>query len=171
MAARAIRIPGGRDCRSTWSSLPWRPLHCFVADGGGTEPVVMSACQCVPWCGGGNYGIEAFGSRLGDQVDRAAVAPFLGRYDNPVLGEVSLELQDGTLFLDGGEIRSELRPELDEQGSVVGYVIADSPMAPLPVMRRQGEDGVPSLVVPNPAGGNEYVFTAVSEAKPRASSL
>jgi CubicO group peptidase (beta-lactamase class C family) len=114
--------------------------------------------------------VEAFGSRLGDQVDPTAVAPFLGRYENPVLGEVSLELHDGALILDAGEIRSELQPQLDEQGSVVGYVITDPPMAPLPVMLRQGEDSAPSLVVPNPAGGNEYVFARVAEATPSVPS-
>ncbi|MBW3634164.1 MAG: beta-lactamase family protein [Chloroflexi bacterium] len=108
-------------------------------------------------------------SRLGDQVDPTAVAPFLGRYDNPVLGEVSLVLHEGTLILDAGEVRSELRPQLDEQGRVVGYVATDPPMAPLPVMLRQ-EGGAPSLVVPNPAGGNGYVFAAASEATPSVPS-
>jgi CubicO group peptidase (beta-lactamase class C family) len=114
--------------------------------------------------------VEAFDSRLGDHVDPALVDPFLGRYKNPVLGEISLELHDGALILDSGEVRSELRPELDEHGSLVGYVIIDPPMAPLPVMLREGEDGTPSVVVPNPAGGNEYVFAAVAEATPNVPS-
>jgi hypothetical protein len=114
--------------------------------------------------------VEAFGSQLGDQVDPAAVTPYLGRYDNPVLGEISLELHEGTLILDGGEVRSELWPQRDEQGGVVGYVATDPPIAPLPVTVRLGEDGAPSLVIPNPAGGEEYVFAAVGEATPSPAS-
>ena len=115
--------------------------------------------------------IEELRSRLGDQVDPTAVTPYLGRYRNPLLGEVSLALHDGTLILDAGEMRSELRPQVDEQGRVVGYVITDPPMAPLPVMLREGEGDTPSLVVPNPTGGDEYVFVAISEATPSAPSL
>jgi hypothetical protein len=104
--------------------------------------------------------VAALSSQLGDLVDRTAVAPYLGRYDNPLLGEISLELRDGMLILDAGEVRSRLRPQLDEHGRVIAYVATDPPLAQLPLALREGERGAPTLVVPNPAGGSEYVFVA-----------
>jgi CubicO group peptidase (beta-lactamase class C family) len=96
------------------------------------------------------------------QVDPAAVAPFLGRYANPALGEIVLELEDGRLILDGGEVRSELKPVLDEAGNVAAYIFADAPLAgaPAPVMLQQGADGRPEIVVSVEGDGAEtYVFT------------
>jgi CubicO group peptidase (beta-lactamase class C family) len=96
------------------------------------------------------------------QVDPAAVAPFLGRYTNPALGEIVLEMEDGRLILDGGEVRSELQPVLDEAGQVAAYIFVDPPLAgaPAPVMLRQGADDRPEIVVSFEGDGAEtYVFT------------
>jgi CubicO group peptidase (beta-lactamase class C family) len=114
--------------------------------------------------------VAALSSQLGDQVDPTAVAPYLGRYHNPLLGEVSLELRDGMLILNGGEVRPRLRPQLDEQGRPIAYVATDPPLARLPLFLREDERGAPTLVVPDPAGGNEYVFTALSFPTPSVAS-
>jgi len=94
-------------------------------------------------------------------VDPAAIAPYLGRYEHPVLGEVELALRGGSLVFDVGEVRSEIRPRVDEVGQVVGYVFVDPPLAgPIPVTLRQSDDGRPEVVVT--VGGeaeDTYVFT------------
>jgi CubicO group peptidase (beta-lactamase class C family) len=114
--------------------------------------------------------LEAQTAQLGElrahlgTVDPAAVAPYLGRYEHPTLGEIEVALRDGKLMLDAGEIRSELRPQLDEAGQVVGYVFVDPPLAgPTPVTFRQGADGQPEVVaeVPTESGPTTYVFTFV----------
>jgi CubicO group peptidase (beta-lactamase class C family) len=107
----------------------------------------------------------ALGSQLGDRVDPAAVAPYLGRYRNPSLGEVSLALRDGALILDAGEVRSELLPRLDEQGRVTAYVAIDPPLTRLP-LAFASEGGSSSLMIPNPATGAPYVFEPVPGSTP-----
>jgi CubicO group peptidase (beta-lactamase class C family) len=114
--------------------------------------------------------LEAQTAQLGElrahlgRVDPAAVAPYLGRYEHPTLGDVEVALRDGKLMLDAGEIRSEMRPQLDEAGQVVGYVFVDPPLAgSTPVTFRQGADGQPEVVaeVPTESGPTTYVFTLV----------
>ena len=104
--------------------------------------------------------VDEFRAQLGS-VDPAVVAPYLGRYEHPALGEIELALRGGTLVLDGGEIRSEMRPRVDEAGQVVGYVFADSPLVgPTPVTLRQSDDGRPEVVVTVAGEAEEtYVFT------------
>jgi hypothetical protein len=113
---------------------------------------------------------DALRGRLSNQIDPTRVAPYLGRYANSVLGEVALTLQEGTLVLDVGEVRSRLRPQMDEQGRPIAHVAVDPPIASLPLTLREDARGAPDLVVPDPAGGNEYVFTAVSETPHLAAS-
>jgi CubicO group peptidase (beta-lactamase class C family) len=105
-------------------------------------------------------------SHLGT-VDPDAVRPYLGRYEHPMLGEVEVALRDGTLVLDAGEVRSEMRPRLDEVGQVVGYVLMDPPLAgPAQVMFHQSDDGRPEVVaeVPGQDGPTTYVFTHLVQA-------
>jgi CubicO group peptidase (beta-lactamase class C family) len=112
--------------------------------------------------GGGGSEAPRFG-----QVDAAAVAPYLGRYTNSALGEVELRLEGERLVLDAGEVRSALRPLVDEAGQVTAYVFADPPLAgaPAPVTLRQGADGRPEVAVTvegeNPEATQTYVFTQV----------
>jgi CubicO group peptidase (beta-lactamase class C family) len=61
-------------------------------------------------------------------VDPAAVAPYLGRYRNPGLGEVTLSLRDERLMLDAGELSSELRPRA-EGATRAAYLLHDPPLA------------------------------------------
>jgi CubicO group peptidase (beta-lactamase class C family) len=100
-------------------------------------------------------------------VDPAAVSPYLGRYANPALGEVELEIQNGRLVFDAGEIRSELRPRMDDAGQVVAYFFTDPPLAgaPVPVTLRQGPDGRPEMEATVEGEGEEtYVFTLLESS-------
>ncbi len=104
--------------------------------------------------------IAEFRAQLGT-VDPAALAPYLGRYEHPVLGEVELVLRDGALVFDVGELRPELRPLIDESEQVVSYVFIDPPLAgPMPVMLRRGDDGRPEVALTVGGEAEEtYVFS------------
>jgi CubicO group peptidase (beta-lactamase class C family) len=65
-------------------------------------------------------------------VDPAAVDPYLGRYANPDLGELTLALREGTLIFDTGTLRSELRPQLSADGTVTDYLFVDPPLGSFP---------------------------------------
>ncbi len=103
-------------------------------------------------------------------VDPVAVAPYLGRYANPMLGEVELALRDGRLVFDAGEMRSELRALADEAGQVVAYLFTDPPLAgrPAPVTLQQGADGRPEVAVTvegdTPEATQTYVLTLLASA-------
>jgi CubicO group peptidase (beta-lactamase class C family) len=62
------------------------------------------------------------------KVEPAAIAPYLGRYDNAALGEVSVTLRGDRLVLDAGEINSELRPRADGGAQTV-YLLHDPPLS------------------------------------------
>jgi CubicO group peptidase (beta-lactamase class C family) len=66
------------------------------------------------------------------EIDQAAVTPYLGRYANPDLGEVTLSLQEGVLSLDAGAVRSQLLPRIDDDGAVTGYLTVTPPWASNP---------------------------------------
>ena len=67
-------------------------------------------------------------SRNLGQVNPAAVAPYLGRYGNPELGDVSLSLRGSRLVLDVGELNTELRP-LAASGAETVYLLHDPPLS------------------------------------------
>ena len=62
------------------------------------------------------------------KVEPAVVAPYLGRYDNTELGEVSLSLRGDRLVLDTGQLNSELRP-LADGGAKTVYLLHDPPLS------------------------------------------
>ncbi|MCA9880874.1 MAG: beta-lactamase family protein, partial [Thermomicrobiales bacterium] len=101
-------------------------------------------------------------AQLGE-VDVAAVTPFLGRYTNPDLGQLSLTLSDRALIFDIGSLRSELKPHLGEDGAVLGYLFLDPPLASFPpeltVSLTQDAAGQPQPVL--------TVVTAPGEAEER----
>jgi CubicO group peptidase (beta-lactamase class C family) len=66
------------------------------------------------------------------EIDPAAVTPYLGRYANPELGEVTLLLQDDSLIWQAGAIRSQLLPRVDDAGAVTGYLPVTPPWASNP---------------------------------------
>ena len=60
------------------------------------------------------------------------MTPYLGRYANPDLGEVTLSLQEDVLTLDAGAVRSQLLPRIDDDGAVTGYIPVTPPWASNP---------------------------------------
>ena len=60
------------------------------------------------------------------------MTPYLGRYANPDLGEVTLALQEDVLTLEAGAIRSQLLPRIDDDGAVTGYLPVTPPWASNP---------------------------------------
>jgi CubicO group peptidase (beta-lactamase class C family) len=89
-------------------------------------------------------------------LDAAAAEPFLGRFANPALGGLVLTLEEGKLYADFGEFRSELLPKLGNAGEPDGYITADAPLAGLPLRLELTEAGRPSVVFG--AGVTEYAF-------------
>ncbi len=101
------------------------------------------------------------------KIDPGAVAPYLGRYDNAELGEVSLSLRNGRLMLDTGEVNSELRPLADDDGEAV-YLLHDPPLSLFSqaygvTLRFGGDAEGPRITMTIPASvtgpAQEFVFT------------
>jgi CubicO group peptidase (beta-lactamase class C family) len=84
------------------------------------------------------------------EIDPAAVTPYLGRYANPALGEVTLVLQDDSLILIAGAVRSQLLPRTDDDGTVTGYLTVTPPWASNPpeaVLTLEDDGDRPQLVM------------------------
>jgi hypothetical protein len=62
-------------------------------------------------------------------IDSTAVAPYLGHYAHPDLGEVTVSLQGDRLVLDMGELGSELRPRAAVGASAAAYLLHDPPLS------------------------------------------
>jgi len=96
--------------------------------------------------------------KLLDQVDAAAVTPFVGLFANDALGEIELTLEAGELFFDTGDFRTTLLPFLDDEGELYRYVMSGPPLAGLTVQLLE-EEGAPVIVVGE--GAVSYRFTPV----------
>jgi hypothetical protein len=66
------------------------------------------------------------------EIDPAGVTPYLGRYANPDLGEVTLSLREDVLTLEAGAVRSRLLPLIDADGAVTEYIPVTAPWASIP---------------------------------------
>jgi CubicO group peptidase (beta-lactamase class C family) len=66
------------------------------------------------------------------EIDPAGVTPYLGRYANPDLGEVTLLLREDVLTLEAGSVRSQLLPRIDDEGAVTEYIPVTAPWASIP---------------------------------------
>jgi len=105
-------------------------------------------------------------------VDPAAAAPYLGRYAEPELGEVSVSPRDGRLVLDTGKVRSELRPRAGGGDGAPAYLLLDPPLSILSevagatVTFAGGAASRLTLTIPaNPtAPAQAYVFERVADA-------
>jgi CubicO group peptidase (beta-lactamase class C family) len=97
--------------------------------------------------------------QLGDTIDAAAVAPYLGTFRNDLLGELQVALVDGTLMLDAGEFRTELRPYADEASGSAGYLQMDAPLQGILYRFEQDADGNPAIILGGAA--IEYTFEKV----------
>jgi CubicO group peptidase (beta-lactamase class C family) len=56
-------------------------------------------------------------------VDAVLVAPYLGRYTNPDLGEIQLRFEGESLMIDSGELVMEVLAAPDQNGAAGSYVI------------------------------------------------
>ena len=101
-------------------------------------------------------------------VDPAAAAPYLGRYASDVLGEVEIALGEGTLILDAGEFRAELRPLREAGGADATYLTSDLPLAGVATVTFARDDGAPVMTFTDPTTGENYAFTFVGAAGPHA---
>ena len=98
-------------------------------------------------------------------IDPAAVAPYLGRYANPALGEVTVALRGDRLLFDAGELWFELRPVAGEEDT---YVLYDGPQV-LPTDRvifGDGADVRPTIVLALTQAGEalRYSFEPLTPA-------
>jgi aminopeptidase-like protein len=94
---------------------------------------------------------------LQDSIDREAVAPYLGAYTHPVLGDITLAWEDNALMLDAGEFEFEIRSRLDDGN--VEYLTFTPPVEGIPVELGEDEAGNPRLVFG--IGVVEYTFERI----------
>lgn len=105
---------------------------------------------------------------LGDHADPAKVGPFLGRYTNDLLGEITVDFEGERLMVDAGEFAAELRPFDDPNDPRDLYILSDPPAAGFEVEFRQ-VDGAPVIVIPE--GTAERVFQQIEAfAMPEAAT-
>jgi len=103
-------------------------------------------------------------------VDPAAVAPSLGNYASPALGEARLSLRAGALVADFGGYRTELQLITGTGGPDAAYRAVDPPLAgflpPSTVTFPPGADGRPQLVLTMKGDDGQdlvYPFAPVAE--------
>jgi len=101
-------------------------------------------------------------AQLRDSVDTEAVGSHLGYYSNDALGEITLDLRDGTLILDAGEFQAELRPRVGEDGEIKGY-FSITPGLQLELRLEWNADGEP--IVAMGGGATEYRFERLKRAE------
>jgi len=93
---------------------------------------------------------DALLAQLG-AVDPATVAPFLGRYTNPDLGEMQLTMRGDKLYFRAAANLSQVRPRLADDGTVDGYILVDPTLGGFPpqatLTLSQSEDGRPRIVM------------------------
>ncbi len=95
--------------------------------------------------------------QLSGALDEAAVAPFVGSYSNPTLGNMELRLADGKLIADFGELVTSVAPKTNDKGEPDNYLFFDPPLAGTAVKLQMADDGTPNVVIG--AGLTEYTFT------------
>lgn len=97
-------------------------------------------------------------------LDEKMVAPFLGMWTHPTLGEIALRLEDGRLIADAGEIASELAAAHDAATGESFYVTVTPPFVGLRAALRD-EGGTRSLMIYDPGSAEVYTFTQASPAE------
>ena len=102
--------------------------------------------------------ISELSEKLEESVDPEPVEPYLGRYSNPALGNITSEWRDGKLVFDADEFQAEVRSLVREDGGIA-YFLYDSAFAGLSLEPGVDEDG--NLILIIGAGVNEYTFTKV----------
>lgn len=103
-------------------------------------------------------GAEA-SKQITDTLDIEALTPFLGRYTNNALGDVSLVVEDNALYLDAGEFRPQLKPVLGEAGQPQAYVMIDPPVPGTLFAVKNDDAGKPTIAFE--FGSELYTFTKI----------
>jgi CubicO group peptidase (beta-lactamase class C family) len=108
---------------------------------------------------------QAAGGIAFSRLDTVALAPFLGRYASPELGEVAISLRGDRLVLDAGELSSELRPRQTVGATATVYLFHDPPLSLISeggfgTVRFEGDDRQPQVLLTIPANptGPERIF-------------
>jgi CubicO group peptidase (beta-lactamase class C family) len=121
---------------------------------------------------------QQWGALLGQlsEIDPVVVTPFLGRYANADLGELTLTLRAGTLRLTVGGFRSALRPRRNGDVAVTDYLPVDPPfceggISPTPITfgLRRGSDDRPRVTLTTAGDDGQelvYVYEPVGAAAP-----
>ncbi|HEU0115771.1 MAG TPA: serine hydrolase domain-containing protein, partial [Thermomicrobiales bacterium] len=91
-------------------------------------------------------------------VDPTAVAPFLGRYHNPELGDVTLSRQDDDLLLDAGEIRASVRRVAGSDPPRYAFTTRPLDNPGINLALQTGSNGQPQLKLAVGPTGETYVF-------------
>ena len=89
--------------------------------------------------------------------DPALVAPYVGTFSNPILGEINIEMTGGQLIADSGEFRSALsRLEGDDS---LYFAASEPPLLTYPLVFefKMDAQGMPTIVFE--AGSETYVFS------------
>ena len=94
------------------------------------------------------------------ELDTQSIAPYVGTFHNPALGEITLSIKDGSLILESGGITSELR-QISNLGGLV-FAFHDAPWAILGnwvFLFEQDAQGNPVIKVHETNVSEPYVFT------------
>jgi hypothetical protein len=105
---------------------------------------------------------DALQSQL-QPLDEHAIAPFLGTWQHPVLGQVTLSLQGDTLMLDAGEFATALSAIKGSTPDELDFITASPPLVGFGVSLADA-GGVPELIVHDPASTDVYLFELVTPA-------
>lgn len=93
-------------------------------------------------------------------LDRAAIAPYLGRYYHEALGAIDLLFGDDRLLLMVNDITVELQPQGVSTPGNERYVIYSPPLAGIPIQLTYSEEGEPQVVLGT--GVTQYMFARQS---------
>jgi len=109
-----------------------------------------------------NESIQEAAGNIQESLDRDAVAPYLGTFTNPTLGELTLALKDGRLIFSAGGFVSELRAYVDKKDpeTKTGYILVDPPLAlALGVLFKFQKDAEGNATVVFEVPPDTYTFT------------
>jgi CubicO group peptidase (beta-lactamase class C family) len=94
------------------------------------------------------------------QLDVSSVTPYLSDYHNDALGQMSLTLIDGALYVDFGEFSSGLLAKNDNKGEFEGYMLTDPPLSGWLLLTLEEDEAKQPIIVMR-AGVEEYTFARV----------
>lgn len=72
--------------------------------------------------------VDKFTAQIQDNVEPEAAAAMAGTYTNEALGVITVEVEEGIVYLDAGEFRSEIRAAKNDDGELY-YFAYDGPLA------------------------------------------